>query len=53
MTKEQRNAILDLCLVVEEILCTTCTRKDCEGLCEMRDWIYEIKETLRKGDEEK
>ena len=53
MTKEQRNAILDLCDLVEEILCTTCT-KDCRrGTCEMRDWIYEIKEVFRKGDEEK
>lgn len=51
MTEEQRNAILDLCVVVENILCTTCT-KNCLGTCEMRDWIYEIKETLRKDDAE-
>lgn len=52
MTKEQRNAILDLCVVVEDILCATCS-KDCpHGTCEMRDWIYEIKEILRKDNAE-
>lgn len=52
MTEEQRGAILDLCDIIEEILCTTCT-KDCRrGTCEMRDWIYEVEETLRKDDAE-
>ena len=52
MTKEQRNAILDLCDLVEEILCTTCTKNCLHGTCEMRDWMYEIKEALRKDDAE-
>lgn len=50
MTDKQKDAILQLCELVTEVMCFKCD-DDCDW-CGMNEWIKEIKRTFEEGEAE-